>query len=191
MRRSDRRETGRSAGSGHRYRKAHIGIGMVYRGKLDKPARIRSRNTTRSARSITSSPGRRPLVLGRTSSTVSGVPRPCAPSVEFNGRGTTVRTSATASRTRSRRETSVVIPAGTGHWFTRIDDHISYLMVRIDPDKVTPLKGERSPGLPVRNRAEVRLLGLDSAALAILRRWRFVRESFTCAIRPAGALQAS
>ena len=36
----------------------------------------------------------------------------------------------------------VVIPAGTGHWFTKIDDHITYLMVRIDPDKVTPLKDE-------------------------------------------------
>ena len=36
----------------------------------------------------------------------------------------------------------VVIPAGTGHWFTKIDDHIDYLMVRIDPDKVTPLKDE-------------------------------------------------
>jgi hypothetical protein len=35
-----------------------------------------------------------------------------------------------------------VIPAGTGHWFTRIEDHIDYLMVRIDPDKVTPLKSE-------------------------------------------------
>jgi hypothetical protein len=29
-----------------------------------------------------------------------------------------------------------------GHWFTRIDDHIRYLMIRIDPDKVTPLKDE-------------------------------------------------
>jgi quercetin dioxygenase-like cupin family protein len=36
----------------------------------------------------------------------------------------------------------VVIPAGTGHQFTKIDDHITYLMVRIDPDKVTPLKSE-------------------------------------------------
>jgi quercetin dioxygenase-like cupin family protein len=36
----------------------------------------------------------------------------------------------------------VVIPAGTGHWFTKIDDHIIYLMVRIDPDEVTPLKSE-------------------------------------------------
>lgn len=32
-----------------------------------------------------------------------------------------------------------VIPAGTGHQFTRIDDHITYLMVRIDPDKIVPL----------------------------------------------------
>jgi mannose-6-phosphate isomerase-like protein (cupin superfamily) len=36
----------------------------------------------------------------------------------------------------------MVIPAGTGHWFTRIDDHITYLMVRVDPDKVTPHKDE-------------------------------------------------
>ena len=36
----------------------------------------------------------------------------------------------------------VVIPAGTGHWFTKIDDHINYLMIRIDPDKVTPLRSE-------------------------------------------------
>ncbi len=36
----------------------------------------------------------------------------------------------------------VIIPAGVGHWFTKIDDHIAYLMVRVDPDKVTPLKDE-------------------------------------------------
>ena len=36
----------------------------------------------------------------------------------------------------------IVIPASVGHWFTKIDDHIRYLMVRIDPDKVTPLKDE-------------------------------------------------
>lgn len=36
----------------------------------------------------------------------------------------------------------MVIPAGTGHWFTRIDDHITYVMVRVDPDKVVPAKSE-------------------------------------------------
>jgi mannose-6-phosphate isomerase-like protein (cupin superfamily) len=37
----------------------------------------------------------------------------------------------------------IVIPAGTGHWFTKIDDHITYMMVRIDPDKVVPTKSEQ------------------------------------------------
>jgi len=36
----------------------------------------------------------------------------------------------------------IIIPAGTGHQFTQIDDHIRYLMVRLDPDKVVPLKDE-------------------------------------------------
>ncbi len=36
----------------------------------------------------------------------------------------------------------VIIPAGTGHWFTKIDDHITYLMVRLDPEKITPNKSE-------------------------------------------------
>ena len=36
----------------------------------------------------------------------------------------------------------IIIPAGTGHWFTKIEDHITYVMVRIDPDKVVPLKSE-------------------------------------------------
>jgi hypothetical protein len=30
--------------------------------------------------------------------------------------------------------------AGNGHCFTKIDDHIDYLMVRIDPGKVTPAR---------------------------------------------------
>lgn len=36
----------------------------------------------------------------------------------------------------------LVIPAGTGHWWTKINGHVSYLMIRVDPDKVTPLKDE-------------------------------------------------
>ena len=36
----------------------------------------------------------------------------------------------------------IIIPAGTGHWFTEIPDHITYMMVRIDPDKVVPTKSE-------------------------------------------------
>lgn len=35
-----------------------------------------------------------------------------------------------------------IIPAGTGHLFTEIPDHITYMMVRIDPDKVVPTKNQ-------------------------------------------------
>jgi mannose-6-phosphate isomerase-like protein (cupin superfamily) len=36
----------------------------------------------------------------------------------------------------------MIIPAGTGHLFTEIPDHITYMMVRIDPDKVVPTKSK-------------------------------------------------
>ena len=37
----------------------------------------------------------------------------------------------------------LVIPAGTGHLFTEVPgDHITYMMVRIDPDKVVPTKSK-------------------------------------------------
>src|SRR6266702_3817845 len=96
--------------------KAHIGIGMVYRRKLDKPApdSVAEHDQVSEVYHIIS--GSATLVLG--------------PDIR-NGVAHQIKAGDV-----------VVIPAGTGHWFTRIDDHISYLMVRIDPDKVTPLKGE-------------------------------------------------
>jgi mannose-6-phosphate isomerase-like protein (cupin superfamily) len=39
---------------------------------------------------------------------------------------------------------SIIIPAGVGHLFTKVNGHIQYLMVRIDPDKVTPVKDENA-----------------------------------------------
>ena len=36
----------------------------------------------------------------------------------------------------------IIIPAGTGHLFTEIPDHITYMMVRVDPDKVVPTKSQ-------------------------------------------------
>lgn len=53
--------------------------------------------------------------------------------------GTSIRNGATY---QLKAGDVIVIPAGVGHWFTKIDHHIRYLMVRIDPDKVTPLKDE-------------------------------------------------
>jgi len=61
---------------------------------------------------------------------------------EFNGPGNNGSDIKGGMAHQIKAGDVVVIPAGTGHWFTKIDDHIDYLMVRIDPDKVTPLKSE-------------------------------------------------
>jgi mannose-6-phosphate isomerase-like protein (cupin superfamily) len=53
--------------------------------------------------------------------------------------GTSIRNGATY---HLKAGDVIVIPAGVGHWFTQIDNHIRYLMIRVDPDKVTPLKDE-------------------------------------------------
>jgi mannose-6-phosphate isomerase-like protein (cupin superfamily) len=55
------------------------------------------------------------------------------------GNGASIRNGATF---QLKPGDMVMIPAGVGHWFTKIDKPIRYLMVRIDPDKRTPLKDE-------------------------------------------------
>ena len=62
--------------------------------------------------------------------------------VEFNGPGNNGASIRNGVAYNLKPGDVVVIPAGTGHLFTKIDDHINYLMVRIDPDKLTPLRDE-------------------------------------------------
>lgn len=59
---------------------------------------------------------------------------------EKNGPGYNAKSIRHPLTTELKAGDMIVIPAGTGHWFTRIDDHITYVMVRIDPDKVVPTK---------------------------------------------------
>ena len=62
--------------------------------------------------------------------------------VEFNGPGNNGSEVRDGIAHEIKAGDVVVIPAGTGHRFTRIEDHIDYLMIRIDPDKLTPFKSE-------------------------------------------------
>ena len=55
------------------------------------------------------------------------------------GNGSSIRNPATYEL---KPGDVIVIPAGVGHWFTKVDDHLRYVMIRVDPDKVTPLKDE-------------------------------------------------
>jgi len=122
--------------------KSHIGIGMVYRGKLDKPAAdsVAEHDQVSEVYHIIS--GTATLVLGPDITNRQRRPATQRTVVEFNGPGNNGSEIRNGLTVQLKPGDVVVIPAGTGHLFTKIDDHINYLMVRIDPDKVTPVKSE-------------------------------------------------
>ena len=122
--------------------KAHVGIGMVYRGKLDKPGTdsVAEHDQVSEVYHIIS--GSATLVLGPDIVNRQRRPATQRTVVEFNGPGNNGSEIRNGVAHQIKAGDVVVIPAGTGHWFTKIDDHITYLMIRYDPDKVTPLKSE-------------------------------------------------
>ena len=122
--------------------KARIGIGMVHRGRLEKPApdSVAEHDQISEVYHVIS--GAATLVLGPDIVGRQRRPSTMRTVREFNGPGNNGSDVKDGIAYEIKAGDVVVIPAGTGHWFTKIDDHIDYLMIRIDPDKVTPLKGE-------------------------------------------------
>ena len=122
--------------------KAHIGIGMVHRGRLDKPAPNSVAEHDQVSEVYYIIDGTATLMLGPDITNRQRRPATLQTVREFNGPGNNGSEIRNGVAHNLKAGDVVVIPAGTGHWFTKIDDHIVYLMVRIDPDKVTPAKTE-------------------------------------------------
>jgi len=122
--------------------KAHIGIGVVHRGKLPAPAPESVAEHDQVSEVYHIIDGTATLVLGPDITNRQRRPATLRTVVEFNGPGNNGSEIRNGKTYQLKPGDVVVIPAGTGHLFTKIDDHIDYLMVRIDPDKVTPIKDE-------------------------------------------------
>lgn len=122
--------------------KSNIGIGMVHRGKLEKPApnSVAEHDHVSEVYHVIS--GSATLVLGPDIQNRQRRPATLRTVIEFNGPGNNGSEIKDGVAYDIKAGDVVVIPAGTGHWFTKIDDHVDYLMIRIDPDKVTPLRDE-------------------------------------------------
>ena len=122
--------------------KAHVGIGIVYRGKLDAPAlnSVAEHDLVSEVYHIID--GTATLMLGPDITGMKRRPADAETVRLFNGPGNNGDTIRNGVSYQLKAGDAVVIPAGTGHWFTKIDDHIDYVMVRIDPDKVTPVRDE-------------------------------------------------
>ena len=120
---------------------AHADVGMVYRGKLT-PDRMNAAEHHFVSEVYYIIDGEATLETGWD--IVNYKPRDAGNNAVANlngpgGDGTTIRNPQVH---QLKPGDSLIIPAGVGHRFTKIDDHIRYLMVRVDPDKVTPLKDE-------------------------------------------------
>jgi mannose-6-phosphate isomerase-like protein (cupin superfamily) len=122
--------------------KSHIGIGVVYRGKLAAPApeSVAEHDLVSEVYHIIE--GSATLVTGPDLVGMKRRPADLETVRLFNGPGNNSASIRNGVTHELKAGDVIVIPAGTGHWFTKIDDHITYLMVRIDPDKVTPLRDE-------------------------------------------------
>jgi mannose-6-phosphate isomerase-like protein (cupin superfamily) len=122
--------------------KAHVGIGVVHRGKLAAPAPESVAEHDQVSEVYHIIDGTATLMLGPDIVAPKRRPATLETVRLFNGPGNNGTSIRNGVSHELKAGDVVVIPAGTGHWFTKIDDHITYLMVRIDPDKVTPLRDE-------------------------------------------------
>jgi mannose-6-phosphate isomerase-like protein (cupin superfamily) len=120
--------------------KAHVAIGMVHRNKLDAPSPDSVAEHDQVSEVYHVIDGSATLVLGPDIVNRQRRPSTLRTVVEFNGPGNNGSDIRNGVAYNIKAGDVVVIPAGTGHWFTKIEDHIDYLMIRIDPDKITPLK---------------------------------------------------
>ena len=120
--------------------KSNVAVGYVHRTKITTPGEVAEHDHVSEVYHIIS--GAATLVTGPD---LIGAERRPATNTNvrlLNGPGHNAKSIRNGVTHHLKAGDVLVIPAGTGHWFTRIDDHITYLMIRVDPDKMTPLKDE-------------------------------------------------
>jgi len=122
--------------------KSGVAVGMVHRTKLDKPqaSSVAEHDQVSEVYHVIS--GSATLVTGPDLVDAQRRPLTNENVRLLNGPGSNAASIRNGVTHQLKAGDAIIIPAGTGHWFTKIDDHITYLMIRVDPDKVVPLKDE-------------------------------------------------
>jgi mannose-6-phosphate isomerase-like protein (cupin superfamily) len=134
--------------------KSHVDIGVVYRGHQTAGGAVAEHDLVSEVYHVLD--GSATLVLGSDITDLKRRPADDRAVRLLNGPGGNGSSIVNGATYQLKPGDVVIIPAGVGHWFTKIDDHISYLMVRIDPDKVTPLKDEAASKADLAAGAEAR-----------------------------------
>lgn len=118
--------------------KSNVAVGVVYRGRLTGPSEVAEHDLVSEIYHVIS--GSATLVTGWDIEGMQRRPPDNRAVKMLNGPGNNGKSIRNPQTHQLKAGDVIIIPAGVGHWFTRIDDHIEYLMIRVDPDKVAPLK---------------------------------------------------
>ena len=122
--------------------KTNVAIGVVHRGKLSGPAANSVAEHHQVSEVYHIIDGAATLATGPDLVGAQARPADNEAVRMLNGPGSNAASIRNPVLNELKAGDVIVIPAGTGHWFTKIDDHITYLMIRLDPDKIVPLKSE-------------------------------------------------
>jgi len=118
--------------------KSNIAVGVVYRGKLKGTPVVAEHDLVSEVYHVIS--GSATLVTGSDITDLQRRPPDDRAVKMLNGPGNNGKSIRNPQTQVLKAGDVIIIPAGVGHWFTKIDNHIEYLMIRVDPDKAAPLK---------------------------------------------------
>jgi mannose-6-phosphate isomerase-like protein (cupin superfamily) len=118
----------------------HVGIGIVHRAKSSGAAMLGSASHDQVTEVYQVLEGSGTLVTGGTLTEPQRRSGDLTTVVSINGPGVSGKAiQGGVSRTIAKGD-MVIIPAGTPHWFSEIQQDIVYTVVRVDPARVVTLK---------------------------------------------------
>ena len=117
---------------------ANVGVGVVYRAKGHSPSGSSSHDKVTEVYQVLEGEG----VLVTGGEIVDPQRRDSAAALvgQVNGPGVSGSAIAGGVSQRVKKGDIVIVPAGTPHWFSDVDEAITVSVVRIDPGRVVALK---------------------------------------------------